>query len=275
MSRSKDRPILFEVVSRENAANLIQSAKLRPTATPRVERPKRPAARPIEPTQSETADPIPREPPVQFRSGRLRINVGWIGLSAAATGLLLVLLVTFQAGGRYAGGIIGSATAPDDELSRLLAQTADPSVLDTQGSHLTSGSRRIATPPLALQKSPPRKAGDRPRGKASPPVNSGTFAREKGKHYIIVQHFRKSESKAAAAAALFLTSRGVPSSIDRSGSDIRLFAHESFLIGQKDANAARRDQQRCETLKARIKTLGKEYVKKAGYAFEGCRERKY
>lgn len=275
MSRSKDRPILFEVVSRENAASLAQSAKLRPTAAPRIERPQRPAVAPSEPTQSEAADPIPGEPAVRFRSGRLQINLGWVGLSATATALLLTLLLTFQAGGRYAGSITGVAAAPDDELSRLLAQTADPSVLDSQGSHLTSGSRRIATPPLALEKGPPRERTDKARGRPSAPVNVGIFTREKGQHYVIVQHFRKSESKAAAAAALFLTSRGVPSSIDRSGSDIRLFAHESFRIGQKDAKAARREQQRCDTLKARIKTLGKEYVKKHGYAFEGCRERRY
>ena len=189
--------------------------------------------------------------------------------------LLLVLLVTFQAGGRFAGGFAGDEQAPDDELSRLLAETADPSVLDSEGSHLTSGSRRIATPPLALKKNAPRKPAAKVRGQASAPVNSGTFARQKGEHYIIIQYFRKSESKAAAAAAIFLTSRGVPSSIDRSGSDIRLFAHESFRIGQKDTKAVRREQQRCETLKSRIKTLGKAYVKTGGYAFEGCRERRY
>ncbi len=276
MSRSKDRPVLFEIVSRAGAAGLAQSSKLRPTAAPRPERRQRPPVGPIEPPQSEAADPIPHQPAVRFRSGRLRINLGWIGLSATATGLMLVLLVTFQAGGRYSGGITGDAAAPDDdELSRLLGETADPSVLDFEGSHSNSGSRQVATVPLAPKKNTPRKRNDQARGQASAPVKSGTFTREKGKHYIIIQHFRKSDSKAATAAARFLTSRGVPSSIDRSGSDIRLFAHERFWIGQKDAKMARREQQRCETLKTRIKTLGKGYAKKGGYAFEGCRERKY
>ena len=275
MSRSKDRPVLFEVVSRAGAANLAQSGKLRPTADPRVARRQRPSAQPVEKIRSESPDPIPREPAARFLNGRLRINLGWIGLSATATGLLLVLLVTFQAGGRYSSGITGNELAPDDELSRLLAQTADPSVLDFEGSHLTSGARRIATPPLALKNNAARERNGKTRGQASAPVSGGAFARQKGKHYIIIQHFRKSESKAAAAAAVFLTSRGVPSGIDRSGSDIRLFAHESFRIAQKDSKAVRREQRRCETLKTRIKTLGKEYAKTGGYAFEGCRERRY
>lgn len=273
MSRSKDRPVLFEVLNRGSAAKLTPSGKLRPTPAPALERRNKPAPRPIERPgfEADGGDAVPREPIIQFRNGRLRINLGWIGLSAAGVGSLLILLVAFQAGGRFAGGITSGDSRPDDELSRILAMTPDPSVLDSPDGRLSSGSRRIATPPLAAL---PTRTTKRGKSETSPPAAS-SFNRQKGMHYIIVQYFPKSKSTQARAAARFLTAGGVPCSVDESGRDIRVFAHESFRLDQPDKKAARSERERCESSIAKIKKLGKEYIQKGGYDFKGCAERRY
>lgn len=97
---------------------------------------------------------------------------------------------------------------------------------------------------------------------------------EKGRHYVHVQYFRRTRRQDALDARAFLASKGIPTILIEATGEYRLLAADSFLIDQKDKSAAAAERKRCDDLKRRVRDAGKEYAKKAGYAFDQCFDRK-
>ncbi|MBK8913197.1 MAG: hypothetical protein IPM64_01115 [Phycisphaerales bacterium] len=97
---------------------------------------------------------------------------------------------------------------------------------------------------------------------------------EKGRHYLHVQYFRRTRRQDALDARAFLATKGIQTMLIEATGEYRLLAADSFLIDQKDKTAAAAERKRCDDLKRRIRDAGREYAKKAGYAFDQCFDRK-
>ncbi len=265
MPRPKDRPVLFELVNGKKTAIKRPPERLNP-------RPRKPirtrAAKPAERPRRDGAAQMPGEAPIEFRNGRLRVQLGWTGISSAAVALVLLLLIAFQAGGRFYA-IAPSTIDGEAELNRILAGPADPSVLNLPESERRASPRRIAT---AEDVAAP---DDDDGGSASDSPGTSGAVLAAGRHYVIAQYFPNSRQRDAEKAAAYLTEKGVPAAVFTSGPDIRLIALEGFLIDQPDGRAGALEQKRCDALKARIRELGKEYSRQGGgYSFDAPRERK-
>lgn len=263
MPRPKDRPVLFELVNGKQTAVKRSPERLNP-------RPRKPirtrAAKPVERTRRDAAA-ISGEPSFEFRNGRLRVRLGWTGISGVGVCVVLLLLIAFQAGGRFYA-IAPSTIDGEAELNRILAGPADPGVLNLPESERRASPRRIAT---AEDVAPEDEDG----GSASDAPGTSGATLTPGWHYIIAQYFPNSRQRDAEKAAAYLGENGVPAAVFTSGPDIRLIALEGFLIDQPDGRAGAQEQKRCDALKARIRELGKEYARLGGgYAFDAPRERK-
>lgn len=139
---------------------------------------------------------------------------------------------------------------------------------------------RAPAPAPSVEDRPPPDAGAKPAPAeppptAPPPPAGAPLVLEKGRHYVVVQHFRSSEREAARAATAYLQSHGVAVALDESPREYRLIALEPFLLDQKEAAARQREQKRVDALKQQIRALGREYARTAGYAFDQCYERKF
>lgn len=107
---------------------------------------------------------------------------------------------------------------------------------------------------------------------AKPPTDPApvTPDMKKGYHYLVIQHFRKTDSEKADAAARFLIANGVPCAVQSMKADIRVIATDAFLItGQKEPQR-KTEQGRANDMIRRVKQLGKEFAKTHGYAFDQC-----
>ncbi|MCG3127536.1 MAG: hypothetical protein CHACPFDD_02398 [Phycisphaerae bacterium] len=374
MPRPKDRPVLFEVVKREE---MNRGAEARPpgpspwrsllSATSRLVRPgasetpteprtpDEPAQRtdgpapaasrtdaptsrstaavsaPARPSLTPRAVAAPRasgaadasrvRSPLRYAAGRFQLEFGWIGLSGALLALLLLLLVAFQAGARFAGG--SPAGAADGKLEAARAAPPNESVTHLPEAERRPAGRRIATPPRnddkarrpavsaerraneSAERKPPEKPEDKsaapaekpaatpdpgaPNAPAEPPRASDATAgppaatadvsesavRERGYHYLIVQHFPKSKLDQAQQAARYLAEAGVPAAIARQGSDIVVFVNQQFALEHKDKNVGQQERARLEETRRRVRELGKAYARKGGYAFDQCYADKY
>ncbi|MGD8452502.1 MAG: hypothetical protein PVJ57_11835 [Phycisphaerae bacterium] len=208
-----------------------------------------------------------RQRSVRFARRRLQLDLGWPGMAVALIVAASLLWAVFQAGASYERSRQASPTtpiesagdgqAPADETGESPNVAAGPPLLDRDTS------RTPPTPPLSTG------AGDEPPPEAAPAAVQREFAFRKGYDYVIVQHFPKKQGAAANLAWRYLKTNGVDCVIldDR---DIQLIATTPFLINQSDSAAKATETQRCEELKQRIRTLGKEYAREHGYAFEQC-----
>lgn len=272
MTARKDRPVLYEMVAGERTgyagtlAGKLRSSETRTPGRARAGRRRHLQARSgAAPRRSRLA------PAVRYHAGRFVIRTGWYGIGGTLAGLIIALLLAYEVGARTAARPAAAA----DGLSEILAQPPDPSVLIVPESERRAGGRRIAPPADAPEAAvaaadPDEKPATGESTSAARPV-----VRQKGRHYVVVQHFPPARLRDAEAAAEFLSSRGVACGVVSEGADVRVVALDGFLIDQEDPAASRAEQRRCDELKAEIRRLGKEYARTAGYAFEQCRERKY
>lgn len=281
MARAKDRPILFEVVRRKRPSRGDVTprtpvvAETRPDIAPalRLNR-----AAPPEPEVVRTVAAETSEPAFRFSDGRLHVSIGWGGLTGWGIGLLVLLLVVFQGGLRYAGVPASQTTSDDPALSDALRGPADPSVLDLPESERRTGSGRIATPPpsgggrTAANESGNRSRAATPKKK---PAAVPKIVRKKGHDYLIIQHFPQSKLSAAKAARDYLSENGVPCGILRTRNDNVLIARRGFLVEQTDVAAGRADGKRLAALQRRIIELGKAYNRIGGYSFAECYSKKH
>lgn len=281
MVRAKDRPILFEVVRRkkplrgagpsrapvvaETVPDIAPSLRLKPSGL-------------AEPEAVRTVSADASVPAFRFSEGRLHVSLGWVGLTGWGIGLLVLVLVVFQGGLRYAGKPSNQLTSDDPALSAALRGPADPSVLDLPESERRTGSGRIATPPPSdAGRTTANNAENRSRA-ATPtrkPPAAPKVVRKKGYHYLIIQHFPQSKLSAAKAARDYLVENGVPCAVLRTRDDHVLIARQGFLIEQADVAAGRADRKRRDALKRRIIELGKAYNRIGGYRFAECYSKKY
>lgn len=117
----------------------------------------------------------------------------------------------------------------------------------------------------------------RPAEAPAPPgdLPAPTVSFQKGKHYLHIQHFPKKARQAALAAHAFVNAQGIKASLIDAPAELRLVADEPFSIDQKDRRAGAAEKRRCEDLKKRVRDIGRQYAKQAGYFFDQAFERRY
>lgn len=251
MSARKSRPVLYEVIRGSERERKVRSA-----APAYVERPRHapepsPAAEPPEPEEVAA-----RPPTVQVAEGRLHLSLGWPSAAVLLAGCVVVLVVTFNAGQRYAqwgtvpemngDGSSGTESRVEGDRARKpeVPQRADNNVAPRERQR-------------SAQKTP----------KPTPAVPRNPFV--KGNQYVIIQHFPKRDRKAAENAREFLQSNGLDCAVDVRKNEFRLIATQPFVFDAKDARAKRRAAQEAERgVIKRVKELGKQYARDHGYAFD-------
>jgi hypothetical protein len=266
----KKRPVLYEVF-RPGIRSGDPGLKPRPFRA--AHEPERPAP------ADERDDIVIRDTTptssVSVSSARHRrtLTVSTSTLTLVIAGMIVVLFVAFAAGRRYESFHPSAHTPANLTLEDGgEAETRTTLAADTDPAEPKRGAEGPARPTDDQQASPgARRTASDP---APPPPTQVTLQR--GRHYVVVQHFNKSRQQAdALAAARFLQESGVPCAT-LTGADIRLIATENFLINQTDAAAGRRERQRANRLLERIRQLGQQYNRellnqgKKGYTFSEC-----
>ncbi|MFO0839758.1 MAG: hypothetical protein U1D55_14705 [Phycisphaerae bacterium] len=291
MSTRRTRPVLYEV--------------LRRSPSPRGAAPRRPVAAPPSADLSSQSESPQREipensgariqapaslldrirdsgvlPQVEFHDGRLILAAAWPALALMGVVLLVLLWIAFATGGALSGG---RRAAPDDlavmnfDAARATNSPSNDSNQKSQSKAATNQpppavpTPRVAVAPRVPDAAPPAKETE-----ALHPAPAGedkkdepaTVQLEKGRTYLVIQHFKKGEQKAADAAAAFLQANGVPCGLVPPG--IRLVATEGFALDTRDPAARKRDQQRLDQLRTKVLNLGKEFGKSNGYNFDRC-----
>lgn len=266
----KSRPVLYEVVrgtARQqppgwSPGSLFRQRDRSETAAPEPEPAAvapAPAAMRAPASEPDYSDDSP--PWFRWVDRHALLRLGWPGLTIGGAALVVLLILAFAAGRRsvQADGSPGARTQIAAETPRREEPLVKP--LPT---------KEVALP----QRAPDLEAQRQP---ATPPTRAPATAEfVKGKYYVIVQFFSKSNRRHAEEARDFLSSRGIPCTIREVGPDIRLVANEAFALDE-GTSAERADaRRRVEALKKRIKEAGKEFVKAGGgYTFDLCEERRF
>jgi hypothetical protein len=254
----KNRPVLYEVVGRTQPRESVWKRPPAPAAPPPSVGTPAPAPERPSPFAS-----VPRVRWARFSAGRLHLDLGWPGMAATGIVLVFLLVIAFDAGRRLARpGAPGSAPAPTSGApARVIpdrSQAPDAGDLGSE-AHPQEGLGGEAAAPSGEPAE--EHEGEKP--------SESQFEFQHGYSYVVVQHFRKSQMAAAKTAGNFLGEHGVPCVIVQ-GADLMLIASEPLLLEQSDARAKSIAERHCEELKTKIRTLGKEYAKDHGYAFEQC-----
>lgn len=122
---------------------------------------------------------------------------------------------------------------------------------------------------------PPTPKESKPVTPAEPLAEAAQWdaSLQKGKHYVVVAHYKKIDLPLAQAAIAFLQQRGVQCLVQESKNAYMVVATQPFLINQKDAAARKAQQARADEFKRKIKALGREHSRGSGNAFDQCYER--
>lgn len=293
MAGRKSRPVLYEIVRSQDRAR--QKSWFKRPETARKESPPKSAPQSTPPPKPQTppppAAPTPpantpaytqtSRPPspgmIRLAGGRLHLTLGWPSLTVLLFGVIFILVVTFQAGIRYAQQLPPTIDGSEETPAQLAAETEPPTESSTDwAAHRYRNPAHVAAPTAddnPSQNTPATPDANPTRSQTPQPP---AFSFKDGYHYVIIQFFPKSKLDDARQAAEFLQSQGVPCVIQDAKRDIRLIAREPFLIDQEDRAASRAEKQRAETLKKRIRELGKEYMRSGGrYLFSQPAERKF
>ncbi len=191
-------------------------------------------------------------------------------LAILSAAMVVLLAVVFSAGRHYESLHPSATTGPGSAQTEGADLGApDGSGADTDASGASQVGQSGSGPDQTSDAASTTASGvtdDQPRQIPLRP----------GYHYVVIQHFKKrSERQAALNAAEHLQANGVACAT-MTGADIRLIATEPFLIKQRDAAAARRERERADQLRRRIKELGQGYnnelLKRGekGYTFSDC-----
>lgn len=181
------------------------------------------------------------------------------------------------------------ATPPrGDEKSRKLAESSERKAVESTERRPpekpeekpAAGSDKAAAAPEGGGANPPAEPARGSEPVAAPPAASAndvneSGVRERGYHYLIVQHFPKSKLDQAQQAARYLAESGVPAAIARQGSDIVVYVNQQFALEHKDKNVGQQERTRLEDTRRRVRELGRTYARKGGYAFDQCYADKY
>lgn len=154
----------------------------------------------------------------------------------------------------------GNATGP----TPVVAVPPKPNVATEQ--NLTD-----ITPPRPAEVTPPKPEPATAAEPESRDADVQPFQPERGKRYLMIQYFSSDKLIAARAAREYLTGSGVPCVLVRQGKDIILVASETFDSAERDAAQRRSEDKRAAALRAKVRSLGKNYARTGGgYAFEQC-----
>jgi hypothetical protein len=220
------------------------------------------------------APPRPSAPPDSSSAvaGRWELSISVPTLAVLTAVAVVLLLVAFSAGRHY------EARYPSTtETAQSVPEQGEAAPPDQVAVSEGSADVSQADQPTATVPQPPRQASAHERAAPQPTREQAPrVTLKKGCHYVVVQHFpKKSGHQPAQDAARYLQTNGIECAT-LTGADIRLVVTEPFLINQEDAAAARRQQQRAETLMQRIRGLGRQYNRKLategkpGYTFAEC-----
>ena len=250
--------------------------------------------------------------PLRLQGSGYEVSLEWPGLALLAGGLLLLLLFAFYLGTLAGGGgaptDATNATGGSGEASLSSAKEPPTDRPGLTRRAATPGAGAAAAQPEAKeQRAPTPSQGDKPapaqpgsaepaRGAAADPGHaaSGESASsdlssevipppdaspepavvdlKPGYSYVVVQHFRRAKEQDAHAAAEYLQSNGIGVALLPSASEIRLIATEGFWTNQRSVDAARRERDRMQKLRTKVRELGKKY--EGGYAFDQAYELK-
>ena len=257
MATRRKRPVLYEVMRRSHPHD---PGARQPTA------PTTAGAAPSSVSPPESASGAePRT--IRIVGGRLYAELGWPALGVLVIGAAFILWVTFQAGVRYA-----RSHSPTENAANTPAAVVDPTNVgtpdDLSADHRPADGQRVATPAEAGREPPAQPAAEEETARKEP-----AFEFQPGRHYVVIQHFYKSQQAEALDACQYLRAAGVSCVVMPRSRDVELIATAPFLLRQDDAGARAAERRRCDALKQRIKQIGKEYGREHGYAFDQCYER--
>jgi len=215
---------------------------------------------------------MPRQWSVRVVDGRVQFELAWPWLALTAAAVVVVLWLVFQAGMHAGRGPAPQRYGADFEtVLEQPARVAGVSAEPTGAAELRPDHRPGADQPVATPVAPAVRPAPSPPPARQAAATPAVFSFKPGCHYLVVQHFRKSQMEVAQKTAAFLRDHGIPCVIE-AGVDLRVIATEAFDLQQKDAKARDAARQRLEALKARVRALGKEFAREYGYAFEQCYE---
>ena len=277
----KNRPVLFEVVSRSQRARG-RTGLQRPVAPPAPSAP--PPATPTTPLlPTFTAADTPRQPlAFQIADGRVHLVLGWPHLAVIGIAALVVLFIVFQAGRTSAQPAPARSSSIDNVLAgapetqtpppaepatprSVPRRSAGPAVTPLGQGQPAAEPEPTKTPPVpkpvARQPSPEPPAKEKDKEKES--VESPAFAA--GSYYVVIQHFRTRDRDKADAAREFLRGKGVSCVVRSGGGDLELVATDAFA-----------SEAQAQEFIRRVLALGKEYWNSGGgYEFTGAKARKF
>lgn len=259
--------------------------------------------------QSSWTLPLPRFA-YEVSGGQIRVGMNMTAAIIAGVVLLGLLLVAFQIGRSTASAPAaapengqGATTAPATTDKPVVA--TPPVAGDREKVHTPvrtpdqAAERRANDPPVrrdaseakpdprsaesvrpgvpsgvtptqnpTTQPSPAKPAPEAAKPPTEPPASTPEM--KKGYHYLVIQHFRKTDSETADAAARFLIANGIPCAVQNMKADIRVIATDAFLIAGQKEPQRKAEQGRANDMIRRVKQLGKEFAKTHGYAFDQC-----
>jgi len=201
---------------------------------------------------------------VRIENGRIHLAIRWPVAVACGAALLMLLTVAFEAGRGLARVRSDAAAADEMPLEAVLPMTPPPAGGELPA--LPSGGE-VVTP---RRESPVQPAAAEPEAEASVVGEIEEFRPERGRSYLVVQHFPPERLSVAREARDFLRAGGVPCVLTRRGRDFVLIASEGFTRDVADARQRRSVEQRMNALMARVRQLGREFAPR-GYTFDRCR----
>lgn len=155
---------------------------------------------------------------------------------------------------------------PQDNPSANDAGSTTPGGEDRNADSRNRNTVNPPDPPDRARTTPPPPAPD-------PEPAQWDATLQKGRHYVVVAHYRKVDLPQAQDAAAFLQQRGIQCVIHEIKNAYMVVATQPFLINQKDTAARKAQQARADEFKRKIKALGKEHSRGSGNAFDQCYER--
>lgn len=256
MATRKNRPVLYEVVrtSQRRQLPLLWQSSTRPASS---------EARPTESTGGVSETPT-RPAFVRLEDGWIHFVLRWPTAAALGAALLVLMVVAFEAGRGLGRGRTGRAAVDEAALEAVLPM-----------SHLPDQTGLPAPPTAGEVVTPRRTSPAEPAAAESAPATVAAgeiedFRAEKGRSYLVVQHFPPERLSVAREARDFLRAGGVSCVLTRRGRDYVLIATEGFTRDATDARQRRSVEQRMNALIARVRQLGREFAPR-GYTFDRCR----
>ncbi|MEW6250361.1 MAG: hypothetical protein AB1716_06925 [Planctomycetota bacterium] len=260
MTPRKNRPVLYELISRNQRTRTRGFSPRPPAPTP--------GATTASGSGSESGTTGPRARPfVGFEDGALCAVLSWPYLVGLAVVLILLLAGAYRLGVR-SGRLQGAVQPAENPPTPTAAQAAEKPrsrVDPTPGS--SRGERGVAAPQTVSREEPrPRPPEPKPpapqQGGAPPAKPADDAELAPGFYYVIVQHFSAAKRADAEAARDFL--RGPEAHIEcvlrQRGPDIVIVATQRF------------DSERtAQALVQKVTDAGKQYWKAGGgYKFQGA-----